>query len=234
MKGILYGVSVGPGDPELMTIKAINTIKNSDIIVVPKSDKSERVALNIAIKMVPEIINKELIELYMPMSRDKELLKRCHEEAAKKIISLLDSEKNVAFLTLGDVSIYSTYNYIGDIVKNKGYKSVMIAGVPSFCAVASTLNISLTEAGKPIHIIPASYDGIDSNLKIRGTKVLMKAGKSMPKIKMCLKKYNIYENAKAVERCGMDEERIYNSLDEINEDASYFSIIIATDKEEVL
>ena len=106
MKGIAYGVGVGPGDPELMTLKAIRMIRENDIIAVPGKDPKESVAYKIAEAVVPEISEKTLIPIYMPMVKDRELIKQEHEKGAKLIESYLDQGKNVVYLTLGDVTIY--------------------------------------------------------------------------------------------------------------------------------
>lgn len=231
MKGILYGVGVGPGDPELITLKAINKIKQSDIIAVPQSGKGDIVALNIVKEVLPEISEKEIVELSMPMTRNKEQLQKSHLEASEKVQALLDEGKDVAFLTLGDPTIYSTYIYVHNNVIKNGYDAEIVPGVPSFCAVAAKLNMSLVENSESLHIIPASYKGVDEALKWDGTKVLMKTGKAFEVVKNKLRDNDLYSNAKMVQKCGMEGEQIFNSLDETNEEHSYFSIIVAKEKE---
>ncbi|MEM1483769.1 precorrin-2 C(20)-methyltransferase [Oscillospiraceae bacterium PP1C4] len=229
MSGILYGVSVGPGDPELMTLKAVKTIQKCPVIAVPHSGADELVALNIARQSVPELDEKEVIELYMPMTRDKAELESTRNEATRKVTQLLEEGKDIAFLTLGDASIYSTYSYIHKRVLAQGFPAQIIPGVPSFCAVAARLNEGLTEAHQPLHIIPASYSGVDEGLSWTGTKVLMKTGKSLEKVKSRLRERKLYEHAKMVQKCGMEGERIFQSLDDADEYASYFSIIVVKD-----
>lgn len=231
-KGKLYGVGVGPGDPELITLKAIRTIKESSIIAVPKSGDNEKVALNIAKSAIGEL-NKEIIELNMPMTRDKDILNDSHNKAAEVIIDYINEGKNVSFLTLGDPSIYSTYIYVHKRVIEKGYEAEIISGVPSFCAVASKLNEGLVEGKEPLHIIPASYSGIDEGLSFSGTKVLMKTGKSLAKVKDLLNEKGLINKSKMVVKCGMDGEEVYKDLNSIDENASYFSIIVVKDGENI-
>ena len=100
MSGILYGVGVGPGDPELMTLKAVRLIKENDIIAVPGADVRETVAYKIAVQAVPELADKELLPIYMPMTHDKAELELNHEKGAKALEAALDTGKNVVFLTL--------------------------------------------------------------------------------------------------------------------------------------
>jgi precorrin-2/cobalt-factor-2 C20-methyltransferase len=226
MTGILYGIGVGPGDPELITIKAIKIIRSCDVIAAPDTGKSRSVAFEIARQAVPEIEQKEFAELSMPMTSDRKRLEQSHQQAADQVIAYLNQGKNVAFLTLGDPSIYSTYLYIHDLVRAAGYQAQMIAGVPSFCAVAARLGISLTQADLPLSVIPASYECLNEELDRKATKVLMKSGKAIEQIKTILQEKKLLKNAKMVQRCGMEGERVFASLEEADNDTGYFSIIV--------
>lgn len=223
MKGKLYGVGVGPGDPKLMTYKAVETMGKCEIIAVPKSDNKEQTALNIAREYLG---NQKIVDCYMPMIRDKEILKAQHDKVALEIKVYLDEGLNVAFLTLGDPSIYSTYIYIHKRILEMGYEAELIPGVPSICAVSAKLNDSLCENSEALHIIPASYKGKEDYLALEGNKVLMKTGKSFKKIKEELKARGLYDKAKMIECCGMPNEKIHMSLDSTEDDASYFSVIV--------
>lgn len=227
----LYGLGVGPGDPELLTLKAARLIRECDLIAIPASGQTVNAAYTIAEGAVPEIRSKEILEVSMPMVRDKEKLRQSHEEAARRIIECLDQGKDVAFLTLGDPSIYSTYIYVHERVLAKGYQARIVPGIPSFCAVAARLNEGLTEASQALHIIPASYQGLEESMEMKGTKVLMKSGKSIGRIRdMILENPEKWE-AKMVERCGMEGERVFESAEEIDPQAGYFSIVVVKDKE---
>ena len=179
----LYGIGVGPGDSELMTLKAVRLIRECDIIAIPASGKAVNAAYTIAKGAVPDIDEKQITEIAMPMVRDRKILDASHEAAAEQIISILEQGKSIAFLTLGDPCVYSTYIYIHERVVAKGKEAEIIPGIPSFCAVSAKLNEGLTEASEALHIIPASYEGIEESMELKGTKVLMKSGKSIGKIK---------------------------------------------------
>ena len=112
MKGTLYGVGVGPGDPELMTLKAARMIRENEIIAVPGADVKDTVAYKIAVQAVPELADKELLPIYMPMTHDAKELEENHEKGAKALEACLDQGKNVVFLTLGDPCVYSTFSYL--------------------------------------------------------------------------------------------------------------------------
>lgn len=242
MTGKLYGVGVGPGDPELLTLKALRIIKESEVIAIPVSDLSYSEAMvenptftptiayedtcisyNIARQTYDAISNKRLIYLPMPMTKDKEFLKQCHDIGTNLITTLLQENKMIAFLTLGDPTVYSTYLYIHKRVDALGFDTEIISGIPSFCAVAAKLNMGLVENSDQLHVIPASYQ-IDDSLTLPGTKVLMKPGRAIPKIKEALKDHE--EQISMVENCGMENERVYTNLEDIKDKSSYYSLII--------
>ncbi|MEF9853201.1 MAG: precorrin-2 C(20)-methyltransferase [Hydrogenoanaerobacterium sp.] len=235
MSGILYGVGVGPGDPELLTLKAVKIINNCAVIAVPKNGGAlgDGVALQIA-KSAVSLDGKKIIELTLPMTRDKAELQRHHDDAAECVAAELRAGYDVAFLTLGDPTIYSTYTYIHKRIIKMGLNAQFVAGVPSFCAVAARLNIPLTEGAQALHILPASYKGTGAGLDMCGTRVLMKTGKAFAEVKKQLAGRGMLKNAKMVQKCGMEGERVFENLENADEDASYFSVIILKDGEEKL
>lgn len=227
MTGTLYGVGVGPGDPKLLTIQAVEILRKADYIAYPKSG-GENIALNI----VKEYISgKDTLECYMPMTRDQEFLDSSHEQCAKELIEILKQGKDIAFITLGDPSIYSTYIYVHKKVLAKGFRAQLIAGIPSFCAVAARLNDSLCEAKEPLLIIPASYDGLDECLAFGANKVFMKSGKSILELREKLRVSGRLSSAKMVECATMENERVYENLDDMDEKSSYFSIIVVKEQQ---
>lgn len=223
MNGKLYGIGVGPGDPELLTLKAVKTIKACDIIAVPGTNYLESVAYQIARGAVEELDQKEMIAIPMPMVKDETLLQENHKKGAMLISSFLKEGKNVGFLTLGDVCVYSTYLYVHTLVTEAGFDTEIVSGIPSFCAVAAKLNIGLVEKAEQLHVIPASYQ-IDEALKLPGTKVFMKSGKQIGKVKAQITEAGL--QAVMIENCGMDNEKIYHHVDEISEHAGYYSLMI--------
>jgi precorrin-2/cobalt-factor-2 C20-methyltransferase len=229
MQGKIYGIGVGPGDLELMTLKAVRLIREVDVIAIPGKEKETCTAYQIALGAVPEIDEKEIIPVVFPMTKNESVLKESHEAAVKSLSALMDQGKTVAFLTLGDVTVYSTYGYVHKKLLALGYESVLINGVPSFCAAAAKLGISLGEKAESIHILPGSYP-VKDGLKLSGTKILMKSGKKIADVKRELLLTEC--PAWMVENCGMEGERLIRSAADIPEDAGYYSLIIAKDREE--
>ena len=224
MKGTLFGVGVGPGDPELMTLKAVRMIRENEVIAVPGADVRETVAYKIAVQAVPELADKELLPIYMPMTHDAEELELNHAKGAKTLESYLDQGKNIVFLTLGDPCVYSTFSYLQHREEADGYHTELFSGITSFCAAAARLNISLSEWNEQLHIIPAVHR-LDNELTESGNYILMKSGKKMNQVKEILARSG--KDVLMVENCGMPDEHIYHSVEEIPDDAGYYSLIIA-------
>ncbi|MDE6905007.1 MAG: precorrin-2 C(20)-methyltransferase [Lachnospiraceae bacterium] len=222
-KGKLFGVGVGPGDPELITLKALRVIEESSVIAVPGERAETSTAYRIALGACKNLSEKETAALPMPMTKKKEILRESHLHGAKILAEYLDQGKQVAFLTLGDPSVYSTYLYVKKILEGQGYDTEMVSGIPSFCAAAAALNVSLSEQAESIHIIPASYP-IGEALKLSGTKVLMKSGKKLGEVKEQLLARGA--DVKMVENCGMEGERHYLSAQEMPDEGSYYSLIV--------
>ena len=227
MKGTAYGVGVGPGDPEYMTLKAIRLIKENDVIAVPGKVAKDAVAYKIAAAVVPELADKELVPIYMPMVKDREMIDAEHKKAAKLVESYLDQGRNIVYITLGDSTIYCTFSYIQHYLEADGYPVELVAGIPSFCAAAARLNTPLTEWDEPLHVLPAVHK-LEDDLALGGNYVLMKSASQMAKVKDMLRRSG--RKAVMAENCTMENEKLYRSIDEIPDDAGYFSLIIAKEK----
>ena len=240
-KGIFTGVGVGPGDPELITIKAIKEIEEADVLVLPALDKESCRAYKIAraaFAVMGErygneeytglIDGKEYICEPFPMSMDMEERREFHKRLAGRIAEELDAGRNAVFLTIGDPAVYSTLDYIDVILRKMGYNTKRISGVTSFCAAADRLGISLGEDSESIHIIPGSAD-VEEALKLRGTKVFMKGGKRLKELKDRLIRYEDETDTRVygVESCTLPDEKVAYRAGEITDDWGYMAVVIA-------
>ena len=217
MRGILYGVGVGPGDPELMTLKAVRMIRENEVIAVPGAEAKETVAYQIAVQEVPVLAVIVLLSIYMTLKHD-----------AKELEEVLDQGKDIVFLTLGDPTIYSTFSYLQKRVEDDGYETALVSGITSFCAAAARTNQPLVEWNQTLHIVPAVHR-LGDTPDAEGNYVFMKSGKKMKQVKEILRETG--KQVSMVENCGMETEHVYRSVDEIPDDAGYYSLIIAKEME---
>lgn len=229
-KGKLYGIGVGPGDSKLLTVKAVEIIKNADMIITPKTEKKENsVAYHIASPYISE--NTEILPLVFQMITNMELVKEQWEENRKIIAEKLDEGKNVVFLTLGDPMLYSTYMYIFRAFENTGYEIETIPGIPAFLGIASYIGMPVTEWEENVLIIPATAepDKIDQALAAADNAVIMKVYKRFAFIQEELRKHHMIKKAVMVSRAGLPDEIIERDLDQLPADykPNYLSTIIA-------
>lgn len=223
MNPIFYGVGVGPGDPELLTLKALRMMREADILAVPGRDRDSSLAYRIALGADRSLADKECLCIPMPMTKDANKLDESHAAGAQRICEQLAAGKNVAFLTLGDPTVYSTYLYLQKRVKQAGYRTQIISGIASFLAAAAAFDIGLVEQRDQLHIIPSTY-GVEQALELSGTKVLMKAGKQMAAVKAAV--LQTADDIYMIENCGMENERMIYGAQELPDDAGYYSLII--------
>jgi precorrin-2/cobalt-factor-2 C20-methyltransferase len=224
-KGTLYGVGVGPGDPELLTLKAARLLHEADAVAVPDTGRGEKTALGIARAYIE---GKELILCPSPMSGNRREADACYDETAKILSERLSKGENIAFITLGDPSVYSTYCYSQKRVAAMGFDTQTVPGITSFCAAAARLGESLCEGAEPLIIVPASSMEPAAWLNLPGNKVLMKAGGKMPALTAILGRLDA--DIAAVTNCGMEGESIARGAAELDASAGYFSVVVVKER----
>lgn len=225
-KGKLYGVSVGPGDPELITLKAARILREADIVAAPSIGRGLKTALHIIEQYIE---GKEVIDCSTPMTRDREASARAYEAVCDKLCALLDQGKTIAFLALGDAGVYSTYFYIHKRMVARGYDCEVVAGVPSFCAVAARLGTSLCEGAEQLTIAPVASGDPSAVVGIPGTKVLMKSGRELLALRDLLRERGTVGQAQLVVNCGLPGEIVVGNLDDLEEEPGSMSIVILKD-----
>ena len=223
-KATLYGIGVGPGDPELLTLKALRLIEACDYIAFPGENKEENIAYSIVAKVASGLENKRYLPCPIRMTKDKALLAADYQGAVDQIIAALDRGADVAFLTIGDPAIYSTYMPVHKLVKEAGYRAKIISGIPSFCAAAAAMDIELCKHQEQLHIIPSNYD-LGQALGLPGTRVFMKAASKLPQLKSALMDSD--DQVYMIENCGMPNQRIFTTATAMDEAADYLSLVVA-------
>ena len=224
-QGVFYAVSVGPGDPELLTRQACRVLEVCDVIAAPRTKAGRMLALDIAAGAV-DMQGKTILPLDFTMAHDAAVREESYRTAVAAIKAELSVGRDVAMVNLGDVSVYATAYYILECVRSDGFEVVMCPGVTSFCAVAARLGRSLTRMEEPLHILPGSAD-LDSALALPGTKVIMKSGKAIHETAAVLERRGMAANAGMVADCGLETEQIYTDLRHLPEEISYFATIVA-------
>lgn len=225
MAGILYSIGIGPGDPELLTLKAKRLLETCPAVAVPQGDNDVLTAKGI-VSQVVNLSGKEELLIHMPMTKDKAIMAKAHQAGAQAIINCLKAGKDVAFITLGCLTVYATCIYVHKLVLAAGYEAHLVPGVPSFCAVAARLNVSLCERSEPLIILPGSYRETDKFLDAPGNKVLMKSASQIKEVCDQLRERKLLDHAAMVERCGLPGEKVVRDLDQVDSKSSYFSIIL--------
>lgn len=236
--GTLYGIGVGPGDPDLLTVKAANLLAESKHVFVPKARMgSESLALTIARKHInPEA---EIREVLFPMTTDRDELEAHWEDSARIIGEVLETGEDLCFLTIGDAFLYSTYIYMLKALRRRipDIQVVTIPGITAFSAAAALAEFPVGQAKEPVTIVPTADDleEVRQAMSKGGTVILMKIGKRLGGI------LDILENAGAIGRSvfvshvGMDNQRIETDLSKLRgeeADIGYMSIILVRIKSE--
>ena len=226
--GTFYGIGVGPGDPDLLTIKAIDALKTIDVLIAPKTEKkSDSVALSIAEPHLKP--NAEIIFRTFPMIKDFAAETKIFESHRDEILKLLRGGLNVGFATLGDPMFFSTYIYIFRLLKPCGVKIVTIPGVPAFLAIAAQIGRPVAFGNDILAIIPATAEiaAVKNFLAHADAAVLMKVYKNFPEIVDALAENNLIDDAALVSRAGLDDEKIITDIAAHKDDRlNYLSTIL--------
>lgn len=227
--GTLIGLGVGPGDPELMTLKAVRILQQVKILAVPAKEPESSTAFQIAKKAVPEISEKTIMGLIFPMTRDQNVVDQAMLGNEEKLSNVLDQGKDVVFLTLGDPTIYSTFYRIAPTMQQKGYPVKTVSGISSFCAVAAAADVPLVTGSEILTVYPEVPDTLAIG---EGTTVFMKPGRKIGQLKEQLLRLEKEQNVSVTgaENCGLENQRIFFRADDISETAGYFTTIIVRRK----
>ena len=234
-KGILYGVGVGPGDPELLTIKAHRILNEVPVLAVPTSyadagSMAMGVIAPLLAKRKKEGRDPEIVSLLFPMTRDEEILADARRKNGELMLEAL-SRGDVAFVAIGDILFYSTFGNLLTGVADRipDLEVEVVPGVTSYSAAAGKMVEPLVQASERLAILPAVYspEEIDDLLDRFEVVVLMKINKVFPKIYEILSRKNLLDRAAFVSMVGLPEERIVRRIQEVApESVPYMSLLV--------
>lgn len=204
---MVYSVGLGPGDPELLTLKAVKILKESDLVFVPQSDPEGR---SHARDIVRQFVSEEKIRMcYIPMTNEKETLSRIYDEHTKMISEAVEQGLRVCYVCMGDPTIFSTSNYLNKRLASMGYKVVHVPGISSINAASAYLGLPLTIKGQNMGIyeMPKDPERVCELIKRHDTVVFLKVHKRYPVLLEAVKRTSP-AYAYLLKRIGLDGEAV--------------------------
>ncbi len=233
----LICVGCGPGDPELLTVKAVKSIKNADVIMCPTSKEGKpSMALSVVSSIIDEANKQQIVNLVFPMTKDKEILENTWKKNARILADSVISGKKVVYLTVGDPYLYSTWIYLHrEITKeHPEIKITVIPGIVSMFTFASKVGISLAEGAEKMAVIPSCYDlsRVKEIAKNCDTMVFLKDGHYFDQVIKLLREAGFSENSVFAigQDLGTDQEIVRKmTLGEVTSETittKYFSIMV--------
>lgn len=228
--GTLYGISVGPGDPELITLKGLRLLKQVPVIAFPAGVNGR---LGIAERIVADWVRSDQVQLPLafPYVQDQITLTQAWAIAAEQVWHYLQLGQDVAFVCEGDVSFYSTFTYLAQMLQQRHPESTvqMVPGVCSPMAAAATLGVPLTQRQERLVVLPALYnvEELETTLDWADVVVLLKVSSVYEQVWQVLQRRQLLAQARVVERATLAEEVVYQDLrDRPTLKLPYFSLMI--------
>ncbi len=232
--GTLYGIGVGPGDPELIPLKSVRILQEVDVIFTAASSKNEySLAVTIAQPHLPE--TTDIKTLPFPMTKDPGITQQAWEENTGAIIAELEAGRDVAFLTLGDPLTYSTYGYILRNIQKLAphLTAITIPGITSFQAAAARLNRPLVEGEESLLLTSGAFGGHQLRRLTEKLEnvIFLKAYRNVRDITAALEEADMLENSVAISKCSREDEKIVeNVMDLCDQKPDYWTLILAKHK----
>lgn len=232
MTAQLIGVGVGPGDPELITLKAARLIEEADVISFICNEESQSQAKSIARYLLANKKNKDEIPIVMPMSEDRHIANQAYDSAAQKIQQTIEAGKTVVFLCEGDPLFFGSFAYLLERLRNT-VSCQVVPGISSVHAAASSLLQPLTMLKESFCVVSGRHDEnllVDA-LNKHDSVVIMKAGRSRQRILKAIAVAKRTEDAQYLEYLGREGEFIQSDISLLKEkDGPYFSLFVITRK----
>ncbi|QMU54182.1 MAG: precorrin-2 C(20)-methyltransferase [Nitrosopumilus sp.] len=233
----LIGIGVGPGDVDLLTVKAVRAIQNADIIMCPASNENRpSIAFTVVSPIIDQSKNQEIIKLIFPMTKDKDVLEATWKKNAKIMAETVLTGKNVVYLTVGDPFLYSTWIYMHkDLRENYPEMDVsVIPGIVSMFTFAAKVGVSIAEGAEKVAIIPSCYDlsSVKEIAKHSESMIFLKDGRYFDQVIKVLKESGFPNDSIFAigQDLGTENEIIRKmTLGEVNDSSlttKYFSILV--------
>lgn len=227
-KGIFYGVSVGPGNSEMMTYQAVQTLESVTTLIIPQTKSKKSIALDIISGLV-DLSEKKIIPVFFPMTYNQQVCDDNYRMVAHHIGKILATGVDVAMPVLGDISIYSTFANLSHYVEEQGYVIKVMPGVPSFVAAADAFHLRLLTRCQTMSIISCADPQLKQRLQKEGTKVVMKIGKQLPLLKKLIMELHLENNVYVALNVGMKNQRLVTDITTLSENEGYLAVVLITD-----
>jgi precorrin-2/cobalt-factor-2 C20-methyltransferase len=229
-KGVFYGIGVGPGDPDLLTVKAAKVLDACDMVITPvKKMGSTSVAFEIVKSHISDL--SKVIEMNFPMislSQEREALQKQWQENADEIEVLINQGKDVAFITLGDPMVFSTYSYVMEYLLKRNIEIITLSGVPSFCNLGAQLNIPLTQGEESLGIVAMTQpvEEIRAILDAHQNIVVMKISANNAWMAEELEARGLEKSFVLVSNIGMETQQVVRDIEVLKGKIPYLSTLL--------
>jgi precorrin-2/cobalt-factor-2 C20-methyltransferase len=222
--GRLVGIGVGPGDPELMTLKALRYLRDAPVVAYVSANGRPSLARQIAATHLPG--GQHEINLALPMQPMRELAQAAYNEGAARIGAELEQGRDVAVLCEGDPLFYGSFGQL--LVRLSAYPAEVVPGVVSFTAAAAAARQPLVAGLETFVVVPATApaEQIRSRLRQIDAAAILKIGRHLDKVRRVLGELGLLERAIYIERASGERERVIRLADFVDDEAPYFALIL--------
>lgn len=228
--GILYGLGVGPGDPELITVKAFRIIQESPVIAYPKKLKGSKSYAHRIVDVYIKPEEKDMLGLVFPMTKDEAVLEREWTKSVELVYEKLKEGKDVAFVTEGDPLLYSTFIHMMKLMQDMhpDVEIRTVPGISSFNGSASRLGIALADGDDRVAIVPAhdDYDAMREAIESHDAVVFIKVAKVIDLMLEVLRDLDLLDKASVVTKVTSDEEIIWDVRELDGVDLEYLTLMV--------
>lgn len=229
MTGTLYGVGVGPGDPELLTVKALRVLREADVVAYPAPLEGDSMARGIAAQHIPA--GKTEIAIRLPFTPERGDTEARYEAAAQDLCGHLAAGRDVALLCLGDPLFYGTFAHILPRIADR-FPVAVVPGVTALAAATAALGFPAALKDETLTVVPATLDEarLTDMIGAADCTVIVKIGRHLEKLRRVVEKLGLMEAAHYVEFAAMGRERVFKLAEVAEADSEYFALAVIRKK----